>query len=173
MFKEDVAKSLESTITLLCDVICRLELKGKKGEIYEGSSSAEIQEFWEVLQLIEPLLTREDTRKKHVSDKEGLKAFYEHCCVTLHYFFSIKKCGEEGCKMCKPVRMPKDEFQKIKHLPDPMLGEKDHYLPFCDAFKTKTSESDRPSLAKTDKRPKPLPFSASVQHIKNRSHVTV
>ncbi len=63
--------------------------------------------------------------------------------------------------------MPKDEFKKIKHLPDLMIGEKDHYLPFCDAFEKKTSESDRPSLTKTDKRPKPLPFSASIQHVKN------
>ena len=30
--------------------------------------------------------------------------------------------------MCKPVYMPKDEFQKIKHLPDPMLGEKDLFV---------------------------------------------
>lgn len=102
-----------------------------------------------------------------MSDKEGLKAFYEHCCVTRHYFFSIKKCGQEGCEVCKPVHMPKDEFMKIKHLPDPMLGEKDHYLPFCVAFKKNTSECDRPSLAKTSKKLKPLPFSASVQHVKN------
>ena len=47
-----------------------------------------------------------------------------------------------------------------------MLGMKDHYLPFCDALKKKTSENDRPSLAKADKRPKPLPFSASVQQVK-------
>ncbi len=38
-------------------------------------------------------------------------------------------------------------LEKIKHLPDPMIGEKDHYLPFCDAFKKKTTERDRPSLA--------------------------
>ena len=28
---------------------------------------------------------------------------------------------------------PQEELIKIKHLPDPMIGEKDHYLPFCDA----------------------------------------
>ncbi len=38
-------------------------------------------------------------------------------------------------------------LEKIKPLPDPILGEKDHYLPFCDAFKKKTTERDRPSLA--------------------------
>ena len=63
--------------------------------------------------------------------------------------------------------MPKDEFKEIKHLPDPMLREKDHYLLFCDAFKKKNSESNRPSHAKADKRRKPLLFSASVQHVKS------
>ncbi len=56
-FKEDVAKSLESNITHLSDVICCLELKGKKFKVY-GSSSK-----WDVLPLIEPFLTSSDKRR--------------------------------------------------------------------------------------------------------------
>ena len=56
--------------------------------------------------------------------------------------------------------MPKDEFMRIKHRPDPMLGEKD-----CEAFEEKTSECDQPSFANVSKKPKSLPFSASVKHI--------
>ena len=35
LFKQNIAKSLESTIILLSNVICCLELKGKKFEVYE------------------------------------------------------------------------------------------------------------------------------------------
>lgn len=113
-FKEEICKSLQSTTTLLSDEISRLELKEKKFKMYESCSSEDIHAFWEVLLLVEPLLTRTDTRKKDVSNKDSLKAFYEHCCHSLrHYFFSIKKWGEEQCEICKPLRMSKEEFAKM------------------------------------------------------------
>ena len=37
--------------------------------LYESSSNEDIDNFWEVLPLIEPLLTRNDTRKKDIEDK--------------------------------------------------------------------------------------------------------
>ncbi len=96
--------------------------------------------------MIEPVLTRKDPNKKHLSDK-GLKDFFDYCCLT-RYYFSLSKSvvkrdvGYASLYICLNVSL-----EKIKHLPDPMLGEKDHYLPFCDAFKKKTTERDRPSLA--------------------------
>ena len=165
-FKDEIAKSLESTISLLSDVISRLQLKGKKFQLYESSSSEDIDNFWEVLQLIEPLLTRNDTTKKDITNKDGLKAFYEHCCRSRHYFFSIKKCGEEQCEICEPPRMPIEEFKKLKHLPDPMNGEEGHYISFEEAFQEETSEKDRPSLTNKPRR-KSLPFTPSVQHVNN------
>ena len=107
-FKEEIHKSVEPTISLLTDIIHRLELKGKKFKLYDSCSSDDILDFWEVLQLIAPLLSRNDTTKKDVRDKDDLKVFYEHCCRLRHYFFSIKKCGDDGCKICKPLRMPKE-----------------------------------------------------------------
>ena len=111
--------------------------------------------------MIEPLLTRNDTTKKDITNKDGLKAFYEHCCRSRHYFFSIKKCGEEQCEICEPPRMPKEECKKLKHLPDPMNGEEGHYISFEEAFQEETSEKDRPSLTNQPRR-KSLPFTPSV-----------
>ena len=112
-FKDKIAKSLESMISLLSDVISHLQLKGKKFQVYDSSSSEDIYNFWEVLQLIEPLLTRNDTRKKDIADKDGLKAFYEHCCHSRHYFFSTKKCGEEQCEIYKSPQMPKKSSRSL------------------------------------------------------------
>ena len=71
----------------------RLELKHKKFEVYISSSSSN-SSFGKALPMI---VTRGDT--KHVSDKEGLKTFYDHCCIIQHYLFSIKAYGEEECKI--------------------------------------------------------------------------
>ena len=57
---------------------------------------------------------------------ERLKKFYDHCCRTRHYFFSIKKCGKDDCEVCKPVWMFEEEFAKLKHLPDPVMGKDNH-----------------------------------------------
>ena len=52
-------------------------------------------------------------------------------------------------------------------LPDPVPGEDGHYKSFKDLLGTKTDEQHRPSLQRKPRRKKTLPFSASVQHVKN------
>ena len=116
-YKGDIKKSLDPTITLLANIVQRLKLKGKKFQVFSGATEDDIQNFWEVLQTIEDLtLTHEDTPKKVIKGKEDLKAFVDHCCIARHHSFSIKKCGEDDCTICKSVRMPKDGFQTLQHL---------------------------------------------------------
>ena len=86
-FKDKIVKSLESTKCLLSDVISRLQLKRKNFKVFKSNSSDDIDNFWEVLQLVDPLLIRKDTRKKDIEGKQGLKASYDHCCHSRHYFF--------------------------------------------------------------------------------------
>ena len=84
---------------------------------------------------------------KATSRNQRTLHFFNHCCQVRHYSFSIKKCGEDDWSICKPLRMPKEEFQSLCHLPDHMIGEDDHYLPFETVFHMKTSEKDRSSLS--------------------------
>lgn len=44
-FKDEIVKSLESIISLLSDVISRLQLKGKKFKLYESSSNEDMGGF--------------------------------------------------------------------------------------------------------------------------------
>ena len=90
----------------------------------------------------------------------------DHCCRKRHYSFEVRKCGSIDCNICKPVRLPPDVFQQMKPLPDPTPGVDNHFLPFEKVFGCPTSEEHRPSLH-TKKQKKTLPFSASVQHVKN------
>ena len=44
-FKSDVSKSLKSPKDLIASIITRLELKGRKFEVFESASEAEIDSF--------------------------------------------------------------------------------------------------------------------------------
>ena len=52
-YKDDIKKSLEPTITLLANIVQRLELKGKKFQVFSGAMEDDFQNFWEVLQTID------------------------------------------------------------------------------------------------------------------------
>ena len=169
-YKTDIAESIQPVVDLLSDIMCRLELKGKKFQVEKACSESDVHNFWEILQQVESSLTPDDTSRDKVKDKDQLQAFLSHCCQTRHYTFCIKKCGKDDCTICKPVKMDKAKFEKLKFLPDPMMQEDDHYVPFEKAFISDTSENDRPSL-KGKSVAKPLSFSPSVQHAKNTGTV--
>ncbi|XP_019863660.1 PREDICTED: uncharacterized protein LOC109592718 [Amphimedon queenslandica] len=67
-FKEDVQKALQPPIELLKSIILRLELKDKKFEVFESASQKEIQDFWEVLLLIDSSLTRDHSSKASIEN---------------------------------------------------------------------------------------------------------
>ena len=41
------------------------------------------------------------TTKKDVKDMARLTQFMDHCCRVRHYTFQIKKCGMDGCHICR------------------------------------------------------------------------
>ena len=45
------------------------------------------------------------------------------------YSFDILKCGRDSCNKCKSVRLPKDIFNSIKHLPFPLPDDHAWALP--------------------------------------------
>ena len=59
LFKEDVQKALQPPNELLKSIIQRLELKDRKFQVFQTASQKEIQDFWEVLLLIDSSLTRD------------------------------------------------------------------------------------------------------------------
>ena len=62
---------------------------------------------------IDPTIPITDTRKEHMKSCKQLQDFMKHCCVQHSYFFWIKKCGVQGCKLCKPPRLPSNVFAKF------------------------------------------------------------
>ncbi len=104
-----------------------------------------------------------------MSDKEGLKYFFIIAALTRHYFSLsksvVKRDVYASLYVCLNVSL-----EKIKHLPDPMLGEKDHYLPFRGAFKKKITERDRPSLAHKILTRSQNPYHS--QHVYNTSTIS-
>ena len=77
------------------------------------------------------------------------------------------KKQSDTCDIFKPVKLPKEVFDSLHVLPDLVPSEDGHYKTLEELLGTETDGSHRPSLQKTSKRKKTLPFSASVQHVKN------
>ena len=77
---------------------------------------------------------------------ESYEAFLEEHCKIRHYIFSVKKCTQDKC-ICKPPRLPKERFDTLEHLPDPVPDKDDeHYMAFDELYgKFETTEEHRPS----------------------------
>lgn len=143
-----VDETLAPQIELLNDNMKRLQLKGQPFKVYDAATSSEITAFWEILLQIDASLTENDTTKRDIKDKCNLQTFLQHCCVFRHYSFQIKKCGHPNCDICKPVKMPAEQFATLHFLPDPTPGDDGHYLPFEKMYWETTTEEHRPSLTR-------------------------
>ena len=110
-FKSDVSKSLKSPKDLIASIITRLELKGRKFEVFESASKAEIDSFFDVLLKVDSLITKDHTTRKAFESLTSLKSFISHCCLFRKYAITIKKCGKSDCSICLPVRMSSDIFK--------------------------------------------------------------
>lgn len=112
--KEDLKLSIKPCKELICYVLKRLELKGKKFKIFSSASDDEIMEFWKAVQIIDQSLTSANISslsRSSLSNFPFLQKFFDHCCTFQKYSLTIKKCGISSCDMCKPVKMNSETFK--------------------------------------------------------------
>lgn len=107
---DDVAQSLAPMKELLSSILRRLQLKGKKFDLFNSATEMEIDSFWEVLLSIGATLTKENKSQVSINNMASLQQYFEHCCTFRKYSITIKKCGKDSCDICAPVRMPRDLF---------------------------------------------------------------
>ena len=153
--KEALIDSMAPVKVTLSDVAQRLELRGEKFVVCSAAHSCDIAEVWGKLKEIDPAFSLSPD-EKITHQKLTPLSFMKHCCHERHYFFDIKKCGDEDCNICLPPRLPSDKFSQLDHFPDPMPGTDGHYKKFSEVFQTTTVENHRPSLQNITK--KCLPF---------------
>ena len=135
---------VQPPMILLSSLFQRLKLKDEPFTLFQSSESSEIELFLGVLKQIDPNFQFINcTKAARLQHFPKLKGFLDHCCNTRQYMFSIKKCGAAGYTICKPPRFPRDIFDTICHLPDPVKD--DVYKPFSDLYGITTTEKDRPS----------------------------
>ena len=167
-FRSSALDSMAHVKSFLTMLLGRLELKRKQFSSYASCTEVDIDSMWSELSAVDSSLKKDESMsKKSLPSKHGLVAFLNHCCTCRHYSFQIKKCGSDTCNMCKQVKLPKEVFDTLHVLPDPVPGEDGHYKNLDELLGTETDGSHRPSLQKTPKRKKTLPFSVSLQHVKN------
>ncbi len=87
--------------------------------------------------------------------------------VTDHTIEEAKVGPSTECEICGKVRLPAEEFAKLKSFPDPLLKDDGHYKSFDEVHGTDTCENDRPSLKNSGRKKSSMLFLASVQHATN------
>ena len=92
----------------------------------------------------------------NIQNHQKIYSFIQHCCQSSHYTFDILKCGDNNCALCKPVRLPKEVFDKIKHISLPKPGADGHYFPFPDLLGQPITEEYRPPLQQKAKEETPV-----------------
>ena len=163
-FVDAVTDSLSPCIVLLNDLFSRLKLKEEAVQCFFAASDSEIKEFWSAVLHIDKNLEYEVSYSKaNVQGKQDLLKFMDHCCRCRHYSFDILKCGSSACTICKLPRLSQDVFSKLHHLPDPIIGDDQHYLNFEEVFGTDTTEKDRPSAQKSKDGGRKF----TLKHVKN------
>ncbi|XP_078597452.1 uncharacterized protein LOC144873716 [Branchiostoma floridae x Branchiostoma japonicum] len=163
--KQALVASTEKTRGMMNELFQRLTLKGEAVSTIKPATEQEVEEMWDLILMVDQTLTKGDTTKVKVQNKKDLMAFMHHCCVPRHYSFSIKKCGDSDCTICKKPKLPPEVFNRLKTFPDPVLdvtGE--HYKPFIEVYGTATSEGYRPSLKESRAKEHSMPFSPCAEN---------
>ena len=106
-------------------------------------------------------------RVSHVNGLPRLRKFVSLHCTERKYSYQVKKCGDAACNICKPPNLPRDIFNQLKWIPDPIPDSDGLYKQFSSLYGTKTSEDHCTSLKQKSKRRKTLPFASSLRHVKN------
>ncbi len=151
---DKVQQSLQPCIALMNNVFERLHLKDEAVTTHGAATDEEIDELWTAMQDVDKELKKSETTQKATKDRAGLEHFLQHCCVRRHYFFEIKKCGDQQCTTCGPTVLPSERFAELQAFPDPVIrqDDKEHFKSFGDCYGTTTTESDRPSLRQAGKK---------------------
>ena len=140
----------------------------KKFQAFSVASEQDIKDSWAELSVTDDsLVYGGQYQKKTLREHPQLVAFNSHCCQVQHYSFTIKKCGLSSYTLCKLVCMAKQDFEQLSYLPESTPGEDGYYQNSLKVYGTPTSEEHRPSLQSHKRRQKSLPFTVSVQHVRN------
>jgi len=65
-FRKEIAESVKAPVDLLSDIMCSLELNGKKFEVETPCSHDKLESFWDILLRIESSLSPDYTTRDKV-----------------------------------------------------------------------------------------------------------
>ena len=171
--KEAFKDSLEPVILLLSSWFQRLKLKGEPFTVFTSATSNDLDTLGGFLRQIQPDIDPATISKTSLPKFSGLQNFLDHCCRSRHYSFSILKCGFSDCAICKPLRLPKEIFDTLHHIPDP-IRDGDVYKPFSELYGTETTENDRPSpKSSAEKRGHGMPFNRTMSNLRQSIQVSM
>lgn len=101
IFQNKLIESIQPPIYLVREIFERQCLKDIPFETFNSVLEEEIETFWKAIYQIDETVTRDDSTKEHIKQKQRLKDFYDHCCTTRYYSFTIKKYRKDNYTIYK------------------------------------------------------------------------
>ena len=101
--EEKVLDSMEPVKIMLSDIITRLQWNGIPLEVHNSATKTQIREQWETVKEIDSTLLFD--KSTDLKEFPKVEEFIAHCSQPRHYSFSVKKCGDSDCRVCKPPRL--------------------------------------------------------------------
>ncbi|PKC54998.1 hypothetical protein RhiirA1_476344 [Rhizophagus irregularis] len=146
--QSDLCKCITRVQQILEGRTERLVLHDESFQYYDPADKTMIDEFFNIILLIDRTLKISETTSDILSKKTQLQQFMKTHCRQRQY---IKKCGQLSCTICQSVWLPDDIFDSLDWLPDPIPStmDKDHYANFQTAYRSGTTEQYRPTLMTT------------------------
>ena len=127
-----------------------MKIKEDYIECASSASKDQIDEFFDIIHLIDETIEKDKLSPKDVESSKQLKNYIASNCRAALYTFQVRKCLSEHCFICsllQPIWLKKDTFDSMGFLPDPMPDiPKEHYQAFKYIFKKETMERDWLSL---------------------------
>ena len=142
------SNSMKPVKQLLTDRFESMKLKDRNVKCSAAASEEQIKNFFELMQQrIHPSISFEALNNASLSKISEYRCFVEEHCLSTSYLFQIKKCGQDECGFCTPIRLPRAVFDDLHFIPAPLLdSSKEHFQKFESLYGTKPSEKDKPSL---------------------------
>lgn len=89
--QQELNNSLQLVKDLLNSIFARQSLKTELFTTVNAATTEEIDQIFDAILELDQTMLKTDKTWKTIENKTKFKTFFEHCCQSRHYFFSIKK----------------------------------------------------------------------------------
>ena len=111
--KTEWVKSMNLPISQVTDRFSALDQNGRPVIVDKQCQSEVVEKLHDNLSKIDAMYDRSIRQKSQLGRMPDLKNYVDKHVVSTPYTFSIQKCGEQSCTICKPISAPEGDVRDL------------------------------------------------------------